>query len=168
MIVGVPKEIKPQENRVALQPGGVIQLKRDGHEVLIEQGAGEGSGFPDHLYKEAGAAIVPDVGEVWERADMIMKVKEPIEVEYDRIREGQILFTYFHFAASEELTRAIVKSGAVAIAYETVEARDGSLPRIRRASRCGGLRSAARKPADGRCRSPRSAGNPPPRGKARA
>jgi len=127
MIVGVPKEIKSQENRVALLPGGVSQLVKRGHDVLIETGAGEGSGFNDDLYKKAGAVVI-DVESVWEKADMIMKVKEPIEVEYDRIKEGQILFTYFHFAASKTLTEAIVRSGSIAIAYETVEKTDGSLP----------------------------------------
>ncbi len=128
MIIGVPKEIKTHENRVALLPGGVTKMKRNGHDVLIEKGAGVGSGFPDEKYEEAGAAIVDDVEKVWAQADMIMKVKEPIEVEYDRMREDQIIFTYFHFAASRELTEAVVDSGAVAIAYETVEKEDGSLP----------------------------------------
>ena len=128
MIVGVPKEIKTHENRVALLPGGVTKMKRNGHDVIIEKGAGKGSGFPDQDYKEAGAEILEDVEEVWEQADMIMKVKEPIEVEYDRMQEDQIVFTYFHFAASRELTEAVVESNSVAIAYETVEKEDGSLP----------------------------------------
>jgi alanine dehydrogenase len=128
MIVGVPKEIKTHENRVALLPGGVTKMKRNGHDVIIEKGAGKGSGFPDQDYKEAGAEILEDVEEVWEQADMIMKVKEPIEVEYDRMQEDQIIFTYFHFAASRELTEAVVESNSVAIAYETVEKEDGSLP----------------------------------------
>ncbi|NIV11696.1 MAG: alanine dehydrogenase, partial [Aliifodinibius sp.] len=116
MIIGVPKEIKTHENRVALLPGGVTKMKRNGHEVLIEKGAGQGSGFSDEQYKEAGAEIMDDVDELWEKAEMIMKVKEPIEVEYDRMKEGQIIFTYFHFAASRELTEAVQESGAVAIA----------------------------------------------------
>lgn len=128
MIIGVPKEIKTHENRVALLPGGVTKMKRNGHEVLIQQGAGEGSGFPDEKYEEAGATIIDDVDQLWDEAEMIMKVKEPIEVEYDRMREGQIIFTYFHFAASRELTEAVRESKAVAIAYETVEKEDGSLP----------------------------------------
>ncbi len=128
MIIGVPKEIKTHENRVALLPGGVTKMKRNGHDVLIEKGAGQGSGFRDEQYKEAGAEIMDDVDELWEKAEMIMKVKEPIEVEYDRMKEGQIIFTYFHFAASRELTEAVQESGAVAIAYETVENEDGSLP----------------------------------------
>jgi alanine dehydrogenase len=128
MIIGVPKEIKTHENRVALLPGGVTKMKRNGHDVLIEKGAGKGSGFPDEQYVEAGAEIIEDVDELWEKAEMIMKVKEPIEVEYDRMKKGQIIFTYFHFAASRQLTEAVQESGAVAIAYETVEKADGSLP----------------------------------------
>lgn len=128
MIIGVPKEIKTLENRVSLQPGGVLQLKNKGHEVLIEKGAGLGSGFTDEMYENSGATIVDDVEEVWKRAEMIMKVKEPIKEEYPRMREGQIIFTYFHFAASRELTEAVQESKCIAIAYETVEKSDGSLP----------------------------------------
>ena len=128
MIIGVPKEIKTHENRVSLQPGGVLQFKRNGHQVLVETGAGLGSGFTDEMYVENGAEMISTADEVWSKADMIMKVKEPIAVEYPRMKEGQILFTYFHFAASRELTEAVQVSGAVAIAYETVEKSDGSLP----------------------------------------
>ena len=128
MIIGVPKEIKPQENRVALQPGGALQLIRHGHTVYIEQGAGLGSGFTDEAYAEAGAHIIDDVEALWQKAEMIMKVKEPIAVEYPRMREGQVLFTYFHFAADETLTKAVIESKCIAIAYETVEKADGSLP----------------------------------------
>lgn len=128
MIIGVPKEIKTHENRVALLPGGVMKFKNNGHQVLIEKGAGTGSGFPDDKYIEAGAEIVEDVDELWDRSEMIMKVKEPIEVEYDRMKEDQIIFTYFHFAASRELTEAVIDSKSIAIAYETVEKADGSLP----------------------------------------
>lgn len=128
MIIGVPKEIKTQENRVALLPGGVIKMKRNGHEVLVQKGAGKGSGFSDKQYEEAGATVIDDVEEVWAKSEMIMKVKEPIEVEYDRMREGQVIFTYFHFAANRQLTEAVRNSKAVAIAYETVESEDGSLP----------------------------------------
>ncbi|MEX0906193.1 MAG: alanine dehydrogenase [Balneolaceae bacterium] len=128
MIIGVPKEIKIHENRVSLLPGGVLQFIRNGHEVLIEKSAGTGSGFTDEMYVDAGAKIVDDVEEVWEKADMIMKVKEPIAEEYGRIREGQILFTYLHFAASEVLTKAVQNSKCIAIAYETVEKADHSLP----------------------------------------
>jgi alanine dehydrogenase len=128
MIVGVPKEIKTNENRVALVPAGAESLVSDGHTVLVEQGAGLGSGFPDTAYTAAGATILPKVEEVWAKAEMIMKVKEPIESEWPRMRKGQVLFTYFHFAAAEALTRAVVKSGAVAIAYETVQLGSGELP----------------------------------------
>lgn len=128
MIIGVPKEIKTHENRVALVPGGVTKMKRNGHEVLIEKGAGNGSGFSDEKYIEAGAEIVEDVDELWKRSEMIMKVKEPIEPEYDRMQEDQIIFTYFHFAASQPLTEAVRKAKCIAIAYETVEKADGSLP----------------------------------------
>ncbi len=128
MIIGVPKEIKTHENRVALLPGGVSRMKRDGHEVLIEKDAGKGSGFSDGEYRDAGAEIVNDVEELWERAGMIMKVKEPIKEEHGRMREGQIIFTYFHFAADRTLTEKVVESDCIAIAYETVEKEDGSLP----------------------------------------
>lgn len=128
MIIGVPKEIKTHENRVALVPAGAIELIRNGHAVLVEKGAGIGSSFPDSAYVEAGARIVDDAVDIWAQADMIMKVKEPIASEYARMRHGQILFTYFHFAASQELTEAVMGSGCVAIAYETVEKADRSLP----------------------------------------
>lgn len=128
MIIGVPKEIKAHENRVAIQPGGVMQMKRNGHDVLIQKGAGLGSGFSDQEYMNAGATILSDIEELWQRADMIMKVKEPIAEEYPRMREGQVIFTYFHFAADEELTKAVIDSKCVAIAYETVEKDDRSLP----------------------------------------
>jgi alanine dehydrogenase len=128
MIVGVPKEIKANENRVALQPSGVEMLRQNGHTVLIETKAGVGSGFEDEDYKQAGAQILATPKEIFEKADMIMKVKEPLAKEHGLIREGQILFTYFHFAASKELTEAIMKTKSVAIAYETIEKADGSLP----------------------------------------
>ena len=128
MIVGVPKEIKTNENRVALVPAGAESLVSDGHTVLVEQGAGLGSGFKDDAYRAVGAEIAPSADAVWARAEMIMKVKEPIEPEWPKIRQGQVVFTYFHFAASEPLTRAIIKSGAIAIAYETVQLPTGELP----------------------------------------
>lgn len=128
MTIGVPKEIKPNENRVALIPVGVELLKENGHTVLIEKGAGLGSGFRDEEYANAGAKLVDDAEEIYSNADMVMKVKEPLPQEYNFIREGQIIFTYFHFAASEELTRAIIKSKCVAIAYETVQTASGALP----------------------------------------
>jgi len=128
MIIGVPKEIKTNENRVALVPAGAESLVADGHTVMVEKGAGEGSGFPDPVYEAAGARIVPKVEDVWGKAEMILKVKEPIKPEWPRIRKGQVLFTYFHFAADQTLTEALVKSGSVAIAYETVQLESGELP----------------------------------------
>ncbi|MFO8029396.1 MAG: alanine dehydrogenase [Cyclonatronaceae bacterium] len=128
MLIGVPKEIKSHENRVALLPSGALTLTRKGHKVIVETGAGEGSGFPDEVYEKNGAQIVADVEKIWAEAEMIMKVKEPVGPEYKRMREGQIVFTYFHFAASEKLTKAVMDSGCIAIAYETVESPDRSLP----------------------------------------
>ena len=128
MNIGIPKEIKPQENRVAIQPGGVLTLVQHGHKVLVQKNAGLGSGFSDEEYIKAGAMIESDVDALWTSSEMIIKVKEPIEEEYNRINEGQILFTYFHFAANKILTQAIIDSKCVAIAYETVEKVDRSLP----------------------------------------
>ncbi|HDH57586.1 MAG TPA: alanine dehydrogenase [Bacteroidetes bacterium] len=128
MIIGVPKEIKANENRVALQPVGAEMLIQHGHKVLVQEGAGQGSGFPDDEYVSAGAEICRTAEEVFSRSEMIIKVKEPLSQEYALIRKNQILFTYFHFAASEELTQAMIDSGAVCIAYETMESPDGSLP----------------------------------------
>jgi alanine dehydrogenase len=127
MLIGVPKEIKTNENRIALVPAGAEALVAAGHTVLVERGAGEGSGFTDEQYEAVGATI-HDVEEVWARAEMIMKVKEPIAVEYPRMRSGQVLFTYFHFAADETLTNAVIDSGAIAVAYETVQLPSGELP----------------------------------------
>lgn len=141
MLIGVPKEIKTNENRIALVPAGAEALKRAGHTVLIEQSAGEGSGFTDDQYIGAGAEILDDVDEVWGRAEMIMKVKEPIPVEYPRIREGQLLFTYFHFAADERLTRGLIDSDSVAIAYETVQLPHGELPLLTPMSEVAGRMS---------------------------
>jgi alanine dehydrogenase len=128
MEVGVLKEIKQKENRVAMTPAGVEQMVARGHKVSVETTAGEGSGFSDEAYAKAGAVIAPAAKAIYDSCEMVMKVKEPLPVEYDLIRKGQILFTYFHFAASEELTRAIMASGSIAIAYETVEKPNGSLP----------------------------------------
>ena len=128
MIVGVPKEIKNNENRVAMTPAGAYELRRHGHTVYVQAGAGVGSGFEDEEYVEAGAETLATIEEVYAAADMIVKVKEPIAAEYDLVREGQLLFTYFHFASSEPLTRAMLASGATCIAYETVELPDRSLP----------------------------------------
>lgn len=128
MIIGVPREIKTAENRVAMSPAGVESLVKSGHEVWVERGAGEGSGFDDASYKSADARIVGSAAEVWKGAQMIVKVKEPSEPEYRHLRKGLVVFTYFHFAASEALTRAVIDSGCVAIAYETVQLPTGELP----------------------------------------
>ncbi len=128
MIIGVPKEIKNNENRVALTPAGAKELVKRGHQVYVQHTAGEGSGFSDSAYTSAGAAILPTIEAVYEAAEMIIKVKEPIEPEYKLIKEGQLLFTYFHFASYEPLTKAMVESKAVCLAYETVEKPDRSLP----------------------------------------
>jgi alanine dehydrogenase len=127
MRIGVAREIKSQEYRVALTPAGARELVQGGHEVLVESGAGLGSAFPDEAYQRAGASLV-DVEAVWSRADLLLKVKEPIAAEYARLRPGLTLFTYLHIAADEPLTRALVDSGVTAIAYETVETPDGALP----------------------------------------
>ena len=121
MKIGVPKEIKTNENRIALVPAGAEALVGAGHTVLVEQGAGSGSGFSDDAYRAVGATILPTADEVWQQAEMIMKVKEPIAVEWPRMRRGQVIYTYFHFAAAEDLTRAVIDSGAIAVAYETVQ-----------------------------------------------
>jgi len=121
MIIGIPKEIKNNENRVAITPAGVVALKKSGHQVLIEQGAGLGSGFEDADYKAAGADILAEAKDVWGKADMVMKVKEPISSEYGYFRKGLVLFTYLHLAAEPKLAKALVDSGVTAIAYETVE-----------------------------------------------
>ncbi|MEO6527902.1 MAG: alanine dehydrogenase [Gemmatimonadaceae bacterium] len=128
MKIGVPKEIKTNENRIALVPAGAEVMVSAGHSVLIETGAGLGSGFSDADYANVGASIAPDADAVWRESEMIMKVKEPITVEWPRMRKGQLLFTYFHFAADEELTRAHMASGAVCVAYETVELPTRELP----------------------------------------
>ncbi len=128
MIIGVPKEIKTNENRVALVPAGAHALVSAGHKVVVETSAGEGSGFPDSAYSEVGATILPDADAVWKQAEMIMKVKEPIAVEWPRMRKDQLIYTYFHFAAAEELTRAVIDSGSIGLAYETVELPSGELP----------------------------------------
>ena len=128
MIIGVPKEIKTNENRIALVPAGAELLSARGHTVYVEKDGGGGSGFTDAQYTAAGARILATAEEVWARADMIMKVKEPIAVEWPRMRKGQVIYTYFHFAAAEELTRGVIASGAVAIAYETVQLPSGELP----------------------------------------
>lgn len=128
MKIGVPKEIKNNENRVGMTPAGVYELVKRNHTVFVQTNAGFGSGFFDEDYKEVGAIILSSIEEVYASSDMIVKVKEPIEVEYDLIKPNQVLFTYFHFASSETLTKAMIKSHSICIAYETVEDADGSLP----------------------------------------
>jgi alanine dehydrogenase len=128
MKIGIPKEIKTNENRVAVVPAGVEALVAAGHQVSIEQGAGLGSGFSDAAYQTAGATLVADADTVWAAADLIVKVKEPIKAEWSRLRAGQTVFTYFHFAADEALTRAHLASGATCIAYETVALPNRELP----------------------------------------
>jgi alanine dehydrogenase len=128
MIIGVPKEIKNNENRVGLTPASVAEYVKHGHTVYVQATAGEGSGFSDEEYVAVGAYILPDIEAVYEAAEMIIKVKEPIEAEYNLIKEGQLLFTYFHFASYEPLTRAMIERKAVCLAYETVEKADRSLP----------------------------------------
>src|SRR5829696_6168599 len=128
MKIGVPKEIKTNENRIALVPAGAETLIGAGHTVLVEHGAGIGSGFPDEAYSAVGASIAPDAATVWRDTDMIMKVKEPIEREWPNMRRGQLIFTYFHFAADEKLTKAHLASGATCVAYETVELPSRELP----------------------------------------
>lgn len=128
MIVGVPKEIKSNEGRVSTPPSGIVELRKHGHLVLVETGAGAGSGFSDEDYTTAGAEIVNVAADIWARADMIVKVKEPLPSEIAMLRKEQALFTYFHFAADRNLTEGIGNSGCAAIAYETVQKDDGSLP----------------------------------------
>lgn len=128
MKIGIPKEIKQGENRVGMTPAGVAELVRHGHNVYVQHTAGEGSAFPDEAYVKAGATILPDIADVYQTADMIIKVKEPIAPEYPLCRPGQLLFTYFHFASDRALTEAMIKSGAVCLAYETVQTADGRLP----------------------------------------
>jgi alanine dehydrogenase len=127
MRIGVAREIKPDEHRVALTPAGARELVQKGHDVVVEQGAGEGSALPDPAYEAVGATIA-SVDDVWGASDMVLKVKEPLEAEFARLHEGLILFTYLHLAADEPLTRALVDSGAICIAYETVETDDRQLP----------------------------------------
>ena len=128
MKIGIPKEIKNNENRVGMTPAGVAELVKHGHKVMVEHTAGEGSGFADKDYVAAGAEIIPTAEEVYAQSDMIIKVKEPIEPEYGLIRKGQLVFTYFHFASDRPLSEAMIKSGAVCLAYETVQTADRRLP----------------------------------------
>lgn len=141
MLIGVPKEIKNNENRIAMTPAGVHTLVNAGHQVLIEQGGGVGSGFEDADYIEAGASIAPTAAEVWDKVQMVMKVKEPLPSEYGYFRSDLILFTYLHLAPEPELTKALIDSGVTAIAYETVQLDDRSLPLLTPMSEVAGRMS---------------------------
>jgi alanine dehydrogenase len=156
MIIGVPKEIKPDEYRVAVVPAGVEQLKRGGHQVLIERGAGVGSGISDEDYEAYGVEMVDSAADIWAQADLICKVKEPLSQEIAMIRDGQVVFTYFHFAASRELTEGVRDTGCVAIAYETIVDKRGHLPLLAPMSEVAGKMSVQEgakyleKPMEGR------------------
>ncbi len=156
MIIGVPKEIKNNESRVGMTPAGVFELVKNDHTVYVQAGAGEGSGFFDQDYQQVGATILDSIKEVYALSDMIVKVKEPIAEEYGLVREGQIVFTYFHFASSEALTKAMIASKSTCIAYETVEDEEGTLPLLTPMSEVAGrmaIQQGAKyleKPAKGR------------------
>jgi alanine dehydrogenase len=141
MIVGVPKEVKPDEYRVAMVPAGVEELTRAGHTVLIQSGAGAGSGIGDEQYAANGARIVPSAADVWRQAELVVKVKEPLPDEWPHMRPGQTVFTYFHFAADRALTEAVIKSGITAIAYETIKDAKGTLPLLTPMSEVAGRMS---------------------------
>jgi len=138
MIIGCPKEIKTREYRVGLVPGGAAALTGRGHQVLIEKGAGLGSGIPDAAYEAAGAKIVEKAADVWSRAEMIVKVKEPVASEYGLMREGQTVYTYFHLAADKPLTKALLERKVTAVAYETIQTDDGQLPLLKPMSEVAG------------------------------
>lgn len=141
MRIGVPKEVKRHEYRVGMVPGGVAALVADGHEVVVESGAGEGCGIPDENYEEVGARILDSADEVWSVADMVVKVKEPLPEEYGRMRNGQTIFTYFHLAAVPELARELLERQVTAIAYETIQTPDGRLPLLQPMSEVAGRMS---------------------------
>ncbi|MGB9628619.1 MAG: alanine dehydrogenase, partial [Thermodesulfobacteriota bacterium] len=141
MIIGVPKEVKEGEKRVAITPQGVDTLVFHRHQVLVQEGAGEGSGFSDQEYRRVGATIVPKAKDIWADADMIVKVKEPLSQEIKWMKPGQILFTYLHLAASQELTLKLIDRHVIAIGYETVQEQDGSLPLLRPMSEIAGRAS---------------------------
>jgi alanine dehydrogenase len=140
-VVGVPNELKTHESRVALTPVGVEELSRSGNKVLIQAGAGQGSGISDEQYRAHGAEIVPSANDVWANADLIVKVKEPLPIEWPLMRAGQVVFTYFHFAADEDLTRAVMASGISAVAYETIQDARGTLPLLTPMSEVAGRMS---------------------------
>ncbi|MCS7047284.1 MAG: alanine dehydrogenase, partial [Gemmataceae bacterium] len=141
LTIGVPKEIKTDEYRVAMIPVGVEELTRAGHTVLIQAGAGQGSGIADDQYAAHGAEIVADAAEIWQRADLVVKVKEPLPAEWPLLRPGQMVFTFFHFAADRELTEAVLQSGITAIAYETIRDKNGNLPLLTPMSEVAGRMS---------------------------
>lgn len=141
MIIGIPKEIKNNENRVGATPAGVKEMVKHGHSVLVQHTAGEGSGFPDEQYAEAGAQILPSIEDVYASSEMIVKVKEPIAQEYPLVKDGQLLFTYFHFASDLALTEAMIKARGVCIAYETVTDKHGTLPLLTPMSEVAGRMS---------------------------
>src|SRR5260221_9380177 len=138
MIVGCPKEIKTREYRVGLVPGGAAALTSRGHAVLVEKGAGVGSGIPDAAYEQVGAQMVDKATDVWARADMIVKVKEPIAAEYGLMKEGQTIYTYFHLAADKPLSKALLDRKIAAVAYETIQTDDGQLPLLKPMSEVAG------------------------------
>ncbi len=140
--IGVPKEIKQDEHRVSLVPAVVEELTEQNHNVLIEEGAGQGSGISNGEYKKAGGSVVPSEEEVWEKSDIIVKVKEPLEEEFDRISKNQVVFTFFHFAASRKLTENMMDTGGICIAYETIEKEDGKLPILTPMSEVAGRMAA--------------------------
>jgi alanine dehydrogenase len=141
MIVGVPREIKSDEYRVAMLPVGALELSQAGHTVLVEAGAGQGSGIADSLYEAAGARMIEHAADIWADAELVIKVKEPQPSEWPLLRPGQVLFTYFHFAADLELTRAVIDSGITAIAYETLRDARGTLPLLTPMSEVAGRMS---------------------------
>ncbi len=141
MIIGVPREVKDDEYRIAMLPVGVEELTQRGHTVLIQAGAGLGSGLADHAYLEAGAELVASAEEVYGRSELVVKVKEPMQSEWNLIRPGQALFTYFHFAASRELTEAMIRSGSYCLAYETLRDASGRLPLLTPMSEVAGRMS---------------------------
>ena len=138
MKIGIPKEIKNNENRVAITPSGVMELVKNGHTVYVQHTAGVGSGISDREYEKAGATILPTIEDTYAQAEMIIKVKEPIESEYPLIKKDQLVFTYFHFASCEPLTHAMIQQGGVCLAYETVEKADRSLPLLHPMSEVAG------------------------------
>ncbi|NNF47190.1 MAG: alanine dehydrogenase, partial [Desulfofustis sp.] len=142
MKVGILREIKVEEKRVCMTPAGVLAMNRAGHTILVEKSAGEGSGYSDDDYSSAGAIIVDSPQEIFERSDMVMHVKEPQPSEYELIRPGQIVFTYLHLAADEQLTKALMASNCVAIAYETIEKENGALPLLTPMSEVAGRMAA--------------------------